>query len=130
MMKFVDKLLGVRPYRLTLQFNTGEVRAVDLEAMLRAKAASPQSAYRRLLDPATFSRARLDAEARTVCWDGLAREIDPDGVEQPAPLDLCPDFLYELSAPSAEGVLEPDAQCPKPAEVPGLVLKDEPPRQD
>ena len=30
---------------------------------------------------------RLDPDARTVCWDGLAREITPDGAELPAPLD-------------------------------------------
>ena len=26
MMKFVEKILAVHPYRLTLQFNTGEIR--------------------------------------------------------------------------------------------------------
>jgi len=87
MMKFVEKLLAVHPYRLTLQFNTGEIRVTDLEPMLRAKGASAQSAYGRLLEPATFCRARLDPESRTVCWDGLAREIATDGTEQPAPLD-------------------------------------------
>jgi len=44
-------LLAAQPYRLTLRFNTGEVRAVDLEAFLRAKAGAPGSAYRSLLDP-------------------------------------------------------------------------------
>jgi len=87
------------PYRLTLRFNTGEVRAVDLEAFLRAKAGARGSAYRSLLDPHTFCQARLDAESRTVCWDGLAREITAGGAEPPAPLDLCPDVLYSLSTP-------------------------------
>jgi len=108
-MKFVESLLGAFPYRLTLRLNTGEVRVVDLEATLRAKGLAPQSAYGRLLDPATFSRVRLDPEARTVCWDGLAREITPDGAELPAPLDLCPDFLYQLSTPFAQPVVEPAA---------------------
>jgi hypothetical protein len=78
-------LLAAQPYRLTLRFNTGEVRAVDLEASLRAKADAPGSAYRGLLAPHTFCQARLDAESRTVCWDGLAREITGEGPEQPAP---------------------------------------------
>jgi len=59
MMKFVEKLLAVHRYRLTLQFNTGEIRVTDLEPMLRAKGASAQSAYGRLIG-ATFCRARLD----------------------------------------------------------------------
>jgi hypothetical protein len=129
-MKFVENLLAACPYRLTLRFNTGEVRVVDLEATLRAKGTAPQSAYGRLPDPATFSRARLDPEARTVCWDGLAREITSDGVEQPAPLDLCPDFLYELGTPLAQGVVEPAAGDRKLTEPSGLILKDEPPRRD
>jgi hypothetical protein len=97
MMHFVEKLVSVRPYRLTLLFDTGEVRAVDLESFLRAKAGTPQRAYRNLLDPATFCHARLDPESRTVCWDGLAREITGEGTDQPGPLDLCPDVLYRLS---------------------------------
>ena len=128
-MKSVEKLLAACPYRLTLRFSTGEVRVVDWEATLRAKAASPQSAYGRLLDPATFSRARLDPEARTVCWDGLAREITPDGLEQPAPLDLCPDFLYELSTSLAQDIVEPPAEDRQPTEVSGFILKDQPPRR-
>jgi len=128
---FVEKLLVVRPYRLTLQFNSGEIRMVDLEATLRAKATSPQSAYGQLLDPATFSRARLDPESRTVCWDGLAREITADGTEQPAPLDLCPDFLYEISTPLAQDVVPPVAEGEhKPAKASGFILKDEPRRKD
>jgi hypothetical protein len=130
MMKFVENLVAVCPYRLTLRFNTGEVRVVDLEATLRAKAASPQSAYGRLLEPATFSRVRLDPEARTVCWDGLARELTSDGVERPAPLDLCPDFLYELSTPFTQDAAGPAAGDRKLTELSGLILKDEPPRHD
>jgi hypothetical protein len=97
MMHFVEKLVSVRPYRLTLLFNTGEVRVVELESFLRTKGGTPHSAYQSLLDPATFCRARLDPESRTVCWDGLAREITGEGTDQPAPLDLCPDVLYGLS---------------------------------
>jgi len=103
MMHFIEEILDARPYRLTLKFNTGEVRCAELEATLRAKATSPDSAYRRLLDPAVFRQVRLDQESRTVCWDGLARQVQADGTEQPAPLDFCPDALYELSTPLAAG---------------------------
>jgi hypothetical protein len=126
MMNFVERLLAVRPYRLTLQFSNGEVREADLEATLRARAASPQSAYARLLDPATFLRARLDPGSRTICWDGLALEVTAGGTEHPAPLDFCPDVLYGLSTPVAP--------IPSPASAgqgaSALMLKDELPGHD
>ena len=130
MMHFVEKLVAVRPYWLTLRFNTGEVRAVDLESFLRAKAGTPQSAYQNLLDPATFCRARLDPQSRTVCWDGLAREITSEGPDQPAPLDLCPDVLYGLSTILAQdsAARSADKKLTR-AEPSSLVLKDEPPRE-
>jgi len=121
--------MSVRPYRLTLLFNAGELRIVDLESFLRGKAGLSQNAYRSLLDPATFCRARLDPESRTVCWDGLAREITGEGTDQPAPLDLCPDVLYALSTPLAgsPGEHKSDEQRTRPI-TSSLVLKDEPPR--
>ncbi len=101
-MHFVEEIVEVQPYRLILKFNTGEVRRVDLEPTLRAKATSPGSAYGRLLDPTIFGRVRLDSQSRTIYWDGLACEVQSDGTEQPAPLDLCPDMLYDLGSPLAE----------------------------
>jgi hypothetical protein len=126
MVHFVEKLMSVRPYRLTLLFNTGEVRMVDLESFLREKAGTSVNAYQMLLDPRTFCRARFDPESRTVCWDGLAREITTERTEQPAPLDLCPDVLYRLSTPLPREHM-PNQQHPRPA-ASNLVLKDEPPR--
>ena len=52
---------------------------VDLEPTLRAKGGSLQSAYGQLLDVATFPLARLDVEARTVCWDGLVYPVTTVG---------------------------------------------------
>jgi len=83
--------------------------------------AHPQSAYGRLLDAATFSGARLDPEARTVCWDGLAREITADGAEQAAPLDFCPDVLYQLSTPLGQDLVEQAAEDRKAAEYQALL---------
>jgi hypothetical protein len=127
-MKHIERILSIHPFRLILKFTTGEVREVDLGPTLRAHGSRTDSAYGRLLDPEVFRHARLDSESRTVCWDGLAREIMPDGSEQPAPLDLCPDMLYGLSTPLATGATEPTkAQDYKPSETSGFVLKEEPP---
>ena len=98
---------------------------MDLEAFLRAKAGARGSAYRSLLDPHTFCQARLDTDSRTVCWDGLAREVTDEGTEVPAPLDLCPDVLYNLSTPhvpdSSESIARQEV-------APGsLIMHDEAP---
>jgi len=71
---------------------------------------------------------RLDPESRTVCWDGLAREITADGSEQPAPLDFCPDVLYEPGTVLAKDAVghSVDEQR-KQAATSGLILKDKPP---
>jgi Protein of unknown function (DUF2442) len=115
MMHFVEKLLEARPYRLRLQFHTGETLWADMEHLLRSKAASPNSAYAQLLDPAVFLKVRFDPDSRTICWDGLAQEIGADGAKRPAPLDLCPDVLYELAAEQTK------------AQSASLSLKEEPP---
>src|SRR6266853_828007 len=117
MMHFVEQILDVQPYRLVLKFSGGEVRSVNLESILRGKATSPQSAYRLLLDPAVFCQVRLDGEARTIYWEGLARCVAADGTEQPAPLDFCPDVLYEMSSDVPES---------ESREGSSLILKDAP----
>jgi Protein of unknown function (DUF2442) len=104
MMHFVEQIVDVQPYRLVLKFSSGELRWVNLEPILKAKATSPESAFRRLLDPAVFSQVRLDQGARTIYWEGLARSVAADGTEESAPLDFCPDVLYDLSAPVSEEV--------------------------
>jgi hypothetical protein len=99
MMHFVEQIIDCQPYRLLLKFTSGEVRWVDLEPTLKAKATSPESSYRRLLDRVVLGQAQLDREARTIYWEGLARLVSADGAEEPAPLDFCPDTLYKMSIP-------------------------------
>jgi hypothetical protein len=120
MMHFVEEILDARPYTLTVRFSNGEIRSVPLEPTLRANASSTDSAYHRLLDPTIFRQVRLDRNAGTVCWDGLAVEVTADGTEQPAPLDFCPDVLYELSTPVAGGAT-------RPADSSALAMREEPP---
>lgn len=120
MMRFAEQIVDIQPYRLVLKFRGEEVRLVNLESILKAKATSPQSVYRRLLDPAVFCLVGLDRDARTIYWEGLARCVGADGAEQPAPLDFCPDVLYELSQPVSETesqessslILKEDSQKP------------------
>jgi len=82
MLHTVREIKEVAPFYLTLRFNTGEVRKIDLEESLRQWATSPTSAYRELLNERYFIRAKLDPEMETICWD--------NGI------DFCPDVLYSM----------------------------------
>ena len=98
-MHFVEEILDCRPYRVLLRFSGGEVRWIDLEPTLKARANIAESPYRRLLNPAVFCQVRLNHEAKTIYWEGLARMVTSTGAEEPAALDFCPDSLYKMSMP-------------------------------
>ena len=66
----------VGPHSLTLRFNDGALRRVDLLPELEGPI------FEQLRDPAYFSRVVLDPVAGTVVW--------PNGA------DFAPDFLREL----------------------------------
>ena len=77
----VTAIRDVRPYTLALVFSNGDVKTVDLGSRLRAWSASPDSAFRQLLDPKVFAGARVNRDIGCVLWD--------NGI------DLCPDALYQ-----------------------------------
>ncbi|GGH51763.1 hypothetical protein ACN9ML_20580 [Dyadobacter endophyticus] len=55
-----------------------------------------ESIFRKILDKDTFAQARTDG--RTIYWDGLTEMIDYDGEIISAPLDFCPDVLFQHSS--------------------------------
>ncbi len=65
----------VPPYGLTLEFEDGAVREIDLEPILYGEVFGP------LRDPAFFAQVRLDPDWDTVVW--------------PNDADFHPDTLYE-----------------------------------
>jgi len=80
--RLVKEIKNASAYFLTLQFNTGEVLRVDLEAKLKEWSKSPESKCKQLLDPDYFCTAKLDKESETIFWD--------NGI------DLCSDVLYSI----------------------------------
>ena len=82
MLHFVKKIVDVQPYTLTLEFNTGEVKRIDLENSFLQWSTTPESKFRELLDKNNFANVKLDKELETIYWD--------NGI------DLCPDVLYEM----------------------------------
>ena len=73
----IDKVQTRPPYFLTVQFDNGEVRELDMKEELWGKMFEP------LRDPGFFSQVRVHPELRTVVW--------PNG------LDLAPETLYDPS---------------------------------
>lgn len=84
MIHLITEIITVEPYKLTLKFNTGEIRQVDLEAKLKEWAINPNSKFAALLDAGYFRTVKLDPDFNSVVWE--------NGI------DLCPDVLYNLSS--------------------------------
>ena len=83
MLHWITNIVSVETYILTLQFNTGEIRIVDIEDKLNDWSKSPDSKFKQLLQPDYFKSVKLNKELDTIYWD--------NGI------DLCPDVLYSLS---------------------------------
>lgn len=84
MIHLITELISAEPYKLTLKFNTGEIRQVDLEAKLNEWASNPKSIFAELKDPEYFKKVKLDPDFNSVVWE--------NGI------DLCPDVLYNMSS--------------------------------
>ncbi|MBF9254706.1 DUF2442 domain-containing protein [Pontibacter sp. 172403-2] len=79
----IEEILSVDPSKLTLRFNTGEIRLVDLTAKLHEWSSNPQSKFAELQNFESFRKVRLDENFGSLVWE--------NGI------DLCPDVLYGLS---------------------------------
>ena len=79
-MHLIKNIIEVKPYKLILEFNGGEIRSVDLEKKIRSRSQSPDSKYKALIDKNYFASVRLHPEWETIYWD--------NGI------DFCPDVLY------------------------------------
>lgn len=82
MLYLVSKIVSVEPYKLKLEFNTGEIKTVDLEPKLRKWSKSSDSKFKKLLEADNFITVKYDDEMKSIYWD--------NGV------DFSPNFLHEL----------------------------------
>jgi len=81
-MHFVKKVSCVSGYKLSLTFEDGSVRLVDLEHGLDGEIFAP------LKDIHYFKTVRVDPELDTIVWDNGA--------------DMAPEFLYEIGLPMSQ----------------------------
>lgn len=82
MLHAILNIKSVSPYKLTLEFDNGEEKTIDLKLKLLEWSQSPESKFKYLLDPINFIDVTLNPEIHTICWK--------NGI------DLCPDVLYSL----------------------------------
>jgi hypothetical protein len=84
-MHFVKDAKYLSEYKLLLTFEDGSLRQVDLASHLDGKVFEP------LKDLETFKTVHVNRELDTIVWKNGA--------------DMSPDFLYEISIPSADSAL-------------------------
>ncbi len=89
-MHTITSIINIRPYSITVTFDGNNKRKINFDSLL--------ADFPVLKDENIFSLASLD-DYPTLKWDGLAKIRELDGTIQPAPLDFCPDTLYEMSEP-------------------------------
>ncbi|MCX6249431.1 MAG: DUF2442 domain-containing protein [Bacteroidetes bacterium] len=82
MLHSIKNIKSAEPYNLTLEFDSGEVKTIDLEEKLIEWGRTPDSKFKYLLDPANFKKVKINPEIQTIYWE--------NGI------DFCPDVLYSL----------------------------------
>lgn len=82
MLYFIKEIINKEPYKLTLRFNTGEIKTINLEEKIISRSKTENSKYKALLDPEYFNNVKLQPEWETIYWDNG--------------LDFCPDVLYDM----------------------------------
>lgn len=80
MLHLIKHIIKVEPFSISVLFNTGESKTIDLNQKLIDWSKSDNSKFKDLLNPAYFMTVRLNSDLETVCWD--------NGI------DFCPDSMY------------------------------------
>lgn len=87
-MRSIKSIVDISPYTITVIFDNNELRKINFAPLLND--------FPVLKTPAVFEAATLD-DYPTIKWDGLAKIKELNGEIKPAPLDFCPDTLFEMS---------------------------------
>ena len=85
MLHHIKKIVDIDRLNLSLEFDSGQIRAVNFEPIFKKWSSTPESKFRELLDFSNFRRVHVHPEWETIYWD--------NGV------DLDPNVLYDMSTP-------------------------------
>ncbi|MFM7429227.1 MAG: hypothetical protein ACKO1F_04935 [Flammeovirgaceae bacterium] len=90
----VSRIIEVKPFLITVEWTNGEIKSIDFDRLL-ARDKTIDSVFSQLFKKEVFSQVKTDG--RTLYWDAMTEMIDIDGSKISAPIDFCPDVLYEYS---------------------------------
>ncbi|SDE71396.1 hypothetical protein SAMN04487996_106281 [Dyadobacter soli] len=91
----IKEILAIEPFIIKSRWTDGQVRVTDFGKFLVEYQGSRESPFGRILQPEIFIQAKTDG--RTILWDNMTEMEDYDGTVIPAPLDFCPDVLFQNS---------------------------------
>jgi hypothetical protein len=97
MLPRIISIVKVLPFKVSANWNTGELREIDFLPILSPYKNKPDSSLGQLLRTEIFEKVKLDPESQTLYWEGLIKMRLQNGTFVPAPLDFCPDVLFENS---------------------------------
>jgi hypothetical protein len=91
----VEKIIAIDPFTIKALWTDKQVRITDFGKFLFEYFDKEESIFHKILNENAFLAAKTDG--RTIYWDGITEMEDYDGKVIPAPLDFCPDVLFENS---------------------------------
>lgn len=97
MLPRISSIEKVSPFTIQARWTTGELREIDFGPILKKFESKPASSMGQLLRTEVFEKVKLDPVSQTLYWEGLIHMRQKDGTLVPAPLDVCPDVLFENS---------------------------------
>ncbi|MCF0051216.1 hypothetical protein MUK70_24865 [Dyadobacter chenwenxiniae] len=91
----VKEILSIKPFTIKVLWSDDKVRTIDFGSFLSDYFQKEHSLYYKILNEQRFLEAKTDG--RTIYWDNVSEMVDYDGKLIPAPLDFCPDVLFQQS---------------------------------
>ena len=101
-MHWITKIIRKEPYKVTCRWNDQIIRTIDLEPFLLNKAVNSYNSYAQLLDNDRFLEVKCDGT--TLYWEDGIMMTDLNGRQQPAPLDIDPEVLFEMTIQSSNKI--------------------------
>jgi len=92
----ISRIIAVEPFKITLLWNTSEIRVLDFAQLCKQWEAEGDSKMAALRDWETFKQVTL-SENRTLCWPNVLISFSFKGEARTSPLELDALELYSQS---------------------------------
>jgi Protein of unknown function (DUF2442) len=91
----IEEILDIKPFTIKVKWTNGQVRSIDFNEFLSEEKRKGSSNLSKLFIKDIFFKVKTDG--RTLYWENLTEMLDEKDNLIPAPLDFCPDVLYQAS---------------------------------